>query len=159
MDDDYVWSFADGLARIKVHGKFGYIDHTGNFVIKPELPDGIDFSDGMARVVTEGPCGYFPDGLCGGMNPQLVDGGGEGRRCKFTYIDKAGKVITAARFDYARDFSEGLAPVKIGNQWGFIDKTGALVVTPALKTPSRFHPACLAFESTTCSAMLTNPGR
>ncbi len=78
MDDDYAWSFSDGLARIKVHGKFGYIDHTGNFVIKPELPDGIDFSDGMARVVAEGPCFYFPDGACGALNPENVGGGGRG---------------------------------------------------------------------------------
>ena len=68
---DYVWSFADGLARIKVKDKFGFIDHSGAFVIKPQLLDAFDFNDGMTRVVTEGPCFYFPDGLCGAFNPEL----------------------------------------------------------------------------------------
>src|SRR5262249_15058671 len=126
-----VWSFSDGLAMIKVKGKYGYIDHSGNFVIKPEFLDGIDFSDGMARVVTEGPCAYFPDGPCGFANRQHVGGRQQGAPtpCKFTYIDKTGRVITRERFDYARNFSEGLAPVRIGKLWGFIDKTGTLVVT------------------------------
>ncbi len=68
---DYVWSFSGGLARIKVKNKFGFIDHSGQFVIKPQFPDALDFNDGMARVVTEGPCVYFPDGPCGGVNPEF----------------------------------------------------------------------------------------
>jgi hypothetical protein len=130
--NDYVWSFSDGLAKIKVKGKFGYIDHAGAFVIKPELLDGTDFSDGMARVVTEGPCIYFPDGPCGFANLRNVGGTPKGPNasCKFTYIDKTGRVISHTRFDHARAFSEGLAPVKMEKLCGFIDKTGALVVTP-----------------------------
>ena len=115
--DDYVRSFSDGLAMIQVKGKFGYIDHWGNFVIKPQFLDGADFSDGMARVVTEGPCVYFPEGPCGIANLQYV--GGRQREnhtaCQFTYIDKTGRVITQARFNYARNFSEGLAPYKWGS--------------------------------------------
>jgi hypothetical protein len=130
--DDYVWPFEDGLAKIKVKGKVGYIDHSGEFVIKPQFLDGIEFSDGMARVVTEGPCVYFPDKGCGFANPEYVGGREEGKQtpCRFTFIDKTGRVITQERFDYAHDFSEGLAPVRIGSLWGFIDKTGALVVSP-----------------------------
>lgn len=124
---DYVWSFSDGLAMIEVKGKFGYIDHTGDFVIKAQFPYASDFSDGMAWVITEGPCVYMTDGPC--SEPQLA-GAGEGSRpaCKFSYIDKSGRVITQSRFDYARRFAEGLAPVRVGELWGFIDKTGAVVV-------------------------------
>lgn len=113
---DYVYAFSDGLAMIEVKGKFGYIDRSGEFVIKPQFLDGISFSDGMARVVTEGPCIYFPDSGCGFANPRLVGGkeGGNRPSCKFTYIDKTGEVITPRRFDYARDFSEGLAPFVLG---------------------------------------------
>jgi hypothetical protein len=137
---DYIWSFADGLARIKVKDKFGFIDHSGAFVIEPQLLDAIDFSDGVARVVTEGPCVYFPDGLCGAFNPDLVGGPtGPAAPCKFTYIDKAGMLITKARFDFARDFSEGLAPIRIGERWGFIDKTGSIVATPRFEDAESFH--------------------
>ncbi len=138
--NDYVWSFQDGLARIKVNGKFGYVDHSGAFVIKPEIPDGIDFSGGFARVVMEGPCVYFPDGGCGFANPQHVGGSKQqaDTACKFTYIDKTGRIITNARFDNGRDSSEGLAPVMIGQQWGYIDKTGTLVVRAQFDDASPF---------------------
>lgn len=136
--NDYVWSFRDGLAKIKVKGKFGYIDRTGRFVIQPELLDGTDFSDGMARVVAEGPCIYFPDGPC--ASPQRVGGSlnGPDASCKFTYVDKAGRVISLTRFDAARSFSEGLAPVKIGAFWGFIDKTGTMVLSPGFDDAEPF---------------------
>lgn len=138
---DYVWSFADGMARIKVKDKYGFIDHSGAFMIKPQLLDASDFNDGMTRVVTEGPCFYLPDGPCGAFNPESVGGrsSGPSAPCKFTYIDKAGTVITKARFDFARDFSEGLAPIRIGERWGFIDKTGSIVATPKFDDAEPFH--------------------
>ena len=135
----YVYSFSDGLAMIQVKGKFGYIDQSGTFVIQPQFPDGTSFSDGMARVVTEGPCVYFPDGPCGMMNPRIVGVQGVDQSpCKFTFIDKRGRIITKARFDHARDFSDGLAPVRFGQLWGFIDKTGALAVPPRFEDAEPF---------------------
>lgn len=41
-----------------------------------------------------------------------------------------GTYIAAPQFDNAGDFSEGLAAVKVKNNWGFIDKTGKLVIEP-----------------------------
>jgi WG containing repeat len=136
---DYVWSFADGLARIKVKDKFGFIDHSGAFVIQPQLLNAIDFHDGMARVVTEGPCVYLPDGPC--ADPEFVGGRrtGPAASCKFTYIDKSGTMLTKERFDFARDFSEGLAPVRIGELWGYIDKMGSIVITPRFEDAESFH--------------------
>jgi hypothetical protein len=126
----YVYPFSDGLALIQVKGKFGYIDRTGTFVIKPELPHAGHFSDGLAPVVVEGSCIYMTDGPCAG--PELVGkpDADNLRSCKFTYIDRTGRVITDNRFDAGRDFSEGLAPVRMGTLWGFIDKSGALVIAP-----------------------------
>ncbi|HIO50419.1 TPA: WG repeat-containing protein [Candidatus Poribacteria bacterium] len=44
------------------------------------------------------------------------------------YIDKTGKYVINPQFDSAGNFSEGLAPVRIGDdktgKWGCIDKTG-----------------------------------
>ncbi|PWT79589.1 MAG: hypothetical protein C5B58_13170 [Acidobacteria bacterium] len=138
---DYVWPFTDGLAKIKVHDRYGFIDHSGEFVIQPHLPDATDFHDGMARVVMEGPCVYFPEGACGPFNPVFV--GSRDKRetasCKFSYIDKKGNLVTKARFDDARDFSEGLAPVRIGALWAFIDKTGSMVIPPRFEDAEPFH--------------------
>ena len=32
---DYIWDFEDGIAKIKLNGKFGFIDITGNEVVAP----------------------------------------------------------------------------------------------------------------------------
>jgi hypothetical protein len=37
-------------------------------------------------------------------------------------------VIITPRFTRAKDFSEGLARVKVGNDWGYIDATGNMVI-------------------------------
>ncbi|HEX6046079.1 MAG TPA: WG repeat-containing protein [Pyrinomonadaceae bacterium] len=59
---------------------------------------------------------------------------------KSAYIDKAGKiVIDASLYENAGKFSDGLAPVKVSGQgWGFIDKTGALVIAPKFESTLGF---------------------
>ena len=133
-----VSSFSDGLAMIVVKGKSGYISHSGNFAIPPQFLAANNFSNGMAMVVAEGPCIYFPEGAC--ASPQFLGGenGNSDRSCKLTFIDKAGRVITRQRFDYARSFSEGLAPVKIERLWGFIDKQGVLKIPPKFEDAEPF---------------------
>jgi hypothetical protein len=134
--EDYVWPFSDGFAQIKVAGRYGYIDHTGNFVIPPKFLEASDFHDGMARVVLDGPCVYFADGPCRG--PVFVGGRQTGPPCKFTFINKSGQVLGTTPFDAARNFSEGLAPVKVGAFWGFIDKTGSFMIPPKFEDAEPF---------------------
>jgi hypothetical protein len=43
--------FSEGLASIKMGEKHGFIDKTGQIVIKPEYDSVTSFSDGMALVV------------------------------------------------------------------------------------------------------------
>jgi hypothetical protein len=52
---------------------------------------------------------------------------------KWGYLDKTGQLIIPFKFDYATDFSEGLAAVEIKGKCGYIDKTGEFVIPP------RFH--------------------
>jgi KWG Leptospira. len=65
---------------------------------------------------------------------------------KSSYIDKTGKtVIDASRYDSATHFSEGWAAVEIRHQgWGFIDKTGALVIPPKFEVASSFREGLAA---------------
>lgn len=53
---------------------------------------------------------------------------------KYGYIDQTGKIIIKPQFEYARDFSEGLARASIGDgdtyKNGDIDKTGKFVIGP-----------------------------
>jgi hypothetical protein len=43
-------------------------------------------------------------------------------------MDPSGKVVISAKFQRANSFHEGMAAVKVGERWGFINKTGKLVV-------------------------------
>jgi hypothetical protein len=87
----------------------------------------------MARVIVDGPCLYVrisEESPCPDFG--IVPKGtkiNDPPKCKYTYIDAAGHVLSR-RFDYARRFSEGVAPVQIDTRWAYIDKTGNLVVQP-----------------------------
>jgi hypothetical protein len=44
------------------------------------------------------------------------------------YIDRTGKIIIKPQYDLGCNFAEGLARVQVGNQWGYINKTGQYVI-------------------------------
>ena len=50
MKFDSVDSFSQGLARVMVGDKLGYINKAGNLVIKPQFLKARDFSEGLAAV-------------------------------------------------------------------------------------------------------------
>ena len=52
----------------------------------------------------------------------------ESSRPNVTY--ETGKLVILAQFDEAHSFSQGLAAVKVGSKWGFIDKSGKFVIQP-----------------------------
>ncbi len=49
--------------------------------------------------------------------------------------------LNSERYDYASDFSEGLAAVNVNHQWGFIDASGKMVIAP------QFNPYQTQFNS------------
>lgn len=130
----YVYSFSNGLAMIEVKDRYGYIDRTGKFVIEPRFLAGNGFSEGFARVVVEGPCVFVGDGPCADFNARGIGDKEESQKtsemCKFTFVDKQGRIITSRRFERAMDFSEGLAAVQVDGKWGFINKQGQIIISP-----------------------------
>jgi len=122
----HVSSFAEGLTAIETEGKVGYIDRTGSFVIPQKFLYGGSFHDGMAIVVVEGPCFAF---LFGDLVPLPAGLRQSGALCKYSFIDRAGSILSG-RFDGVEDFSEGVAPIQVGKLWGYVDKSGTIVVPP-----------------------------
>ena len=116
IDNPQVWGaceLSEGLACV-TSGKWGFIDTSGKFVIKPQFDEVSYFREGLASVT--------------------VWDKSKASRHKQGYIDKTGNVIIKPQFDVAQPFSEGLAAVgmKVGDdyQFGFIDKTGAMLIKP-----------------------------
>lgn len=70
---------------------------------------------------------------------------------KYGYIDINEKMVIEPRFDFAYDFSEGLAPVRIGTEedgrWGYIDKTGNMVIEPQFLEVKGFSEGLAAVKT------------
>ena len=116
--------FPQGLAAVKLEGKYGYIDRSGQMVIPPQFASADPFSEGLAAV-------------------QLDSAGNKGG-----YIDKSGKmVISGQEFSMARRFSGGLAAAQGKNdKYGYIDKTGKFVIPPQFYRAGDFSDGLAAVE-------------
>jgi hypothetical protein len=113
--------FRDGLALVETSGdepKFGFITDDGKYAIKAQYKEATVFSDGLAWVVSENAA------------PTAIDKKGE---TKFTLQDA----------EEVRLFKDGLAAFSMVNEegdekWGFVDKTGKVVINPQFKSVSNF---------------------
>jgi hypothetical protein len=92
-------------------------ERTGTFAINPQFDRAPRvFSEGLAAVRI-----------------------GDDNTGKYGYIDRTGKMVIAPQFDWALEFSEGLAKIVIANRDGFIDKSGRIVIVPSFDNALRFH--------------------
>jgi serine/threonine protein kinase len=145
---DAVANFSDGLARVRIDGRTGYINNRGKVVIQPIFDASLDFSDGLALAWISGQNrGYINKTGRFVIPPQF----GRNAANKFSeglasvcivstcgYIDKTGKFAIERKFTGAGSFSEGLAPVKSGGMWGYIDKSGNFVIKPQFDEAYQF---------------------
>lgn len=105
-------------------GKWGLVNDQGQMVIAPQF----DAVLGGSMSVNSGTTGINP--LSG-----FILGG------KWGLIDKTGKIIVPTKYNYPLFFRDGLAPINVGGEqgyvgtidggkWGFIDKIGKIVIEP-----------------------------
>lgn len=56
---DALWFFSEDLGRIKLSGKYGFINMNGDIVIPCQYDEAWAFVDGLARVKLNGRWGYI----------------------------------------------------------------------------------------------------
>ena len=105
--------FFGGLALVKVKRTWVFVDKTGNVVFRPSQEDAKYPLSGLDLDHLGHKWSYRPD------RDSLSN--------KWGYTDTTGTFIIAPQFDYADMFCYGLALVKAGGEYGFIDKTGRYV--------------------------------
>lgn len=124
------------------NGRWVYIDKTGKIVVEPQQASSVaaeEFHGGVARIVYRNPhnlhyskpapmkadgsrlpgydlsyVGQFSEGLVAVQKDRQPCG----------YLDDKWNVVIPPAFEAAGDFSQGLACVKKGGKWSFIDKQG-----------------------------------
>ena len=133
VQDPGIYPF-QGLSADGKTLKFGFIDADGKVLIQPEW-------DASAGASVLGQSVSFSEGLCGVMK----DG-------KWGYIDTGGHLAIPAQFDSAGhlsvgSFIEGLARVNLGNQVGFINKTGQYAINPQFYEAGDFHDGLAAVRT------------
>jgi hypothetical protein len=149
--------FHDGLACVCLTdgGNWGFIDHSGQFII-PCIFDGPgEFHEGMAIAHTKTESGYidkkgsfvFKDNkhwrasgnFSEGYAAVALDHGRGGG-----FIDKSGKLVIELPMCEVNDFHEGLCKVKNQSLYGFINKSGAWQIKPKFADASDFSEGLAA---------------
>lgn len=96
--------FSEGLAAAHLGVRSGFIDHSGRFVFDAPFDVSWGFSEGFVLVKSN---------------------------LKMCYYDRTGRRLATPPLDdnyYGHSFHEDLAAVQIKDKWGFMDKTGRLVI-------------------------------
>ncbi len=138
--------FSEGLSAVRDDrtGKWGFVDKLGKMVIAPKFLHSSNFHDGVAPVLINQeirnaiPSVISPEEA----NDEIMCG----LHGKSAFIDITGKIVITLQknvyFDCAGSFSDGLAAVRIGDRqtgkWGYIDKSGKMLVTPQFDAGSAF---------------------
>jgi len=130
--------FRQGLAAVKMNGKYGYINPNGSFVIFPRFDEAFPFSEELALVISEGLRGYIntkgdqeipflfaqAQSFSEGLAAAQLKADQKALASNFGYIDKTGKFHISPKYDYASKFREGVARVEVAGRTVFIDKNG-----------------------------------
>jgi hypothetical protein len=130
-------------AGLKVYAedKYGYIDKTGQIVVKPRYDSAGPFQGGVATVIQGGkektidtkgrpakrrkPPEAPPPAVPDANAPKPMKLGD-----RYGYQDKSGMIVIDPLFDEAGEFKAGLALVKVSGKVGFIDQQGKTVIEP-----------------------------
>ena len=123
-------AFYEGLARFEVDGRIGFIDSKGVVKIKPTYEYG---SPQSIRLM------YFSEGLC--HFEEINDAARDNKNLfygKYGYINKDGKIIIPAQFNYAGPFKNGIAVVSMNGNYGYINKSGKFIIPPIFANAGYF---------------------
>jgi hypothetical protein len=99
--------FNNDLALVVLNNQSGFIDVSGNEVIKCSFYIARSFSDGFAAVAV--------------MENGVV---------KWGFINKNGDIVIEPKYENVDSFREGYAAVSIKGKYGLIDKTGKFIFPP-----------------------------
>lgn len=126
------------LLPVKVSGKWGYVNGSGQLVINPQFDFAEEFHEGRGRICLGKPCDIWDTYSTSPTVPNTSLWG---------FIDTSGKVVITPKYPEVSTFSEGLATVCTGDcsskptqpfSRGYIDRDGKMVIPPQFGIASNF---------------------
>ena len=111
---DSIDDFHEGLALVKLNGKYGYVDTLGNLKIEAKFDEAHPFSNGLAKVK-----------LSKNEALALTNLDHAKKHPKYSFINPSGEIVIAdLAYDHIHAFSNDMALVYLKNEKFFINKTG-----------------------------------
>jgi len=92
--------FSEGVAKVKLNGKYNFINAEGKLLSEQWFDEAYKFFEGFARINLNG---------------------------KYNFINAEGKLLSERWFDGAWHFSEGFARVVLCRKWNHINKEGKIL--------------------------------
>lgn len=152
---DSIGRFNYGLAPAKIGYKYVYINMQGKIVLAGDYDNAEAFENGVAKV-TKRDSTYmintkgekvnvnvnqteFHDGLC--VVAKFVK---EEASIYYGYANEKMKLVIPYDYDEAYDFENGMALVKLGGKWGYIDTNGNWVIYREFDEKFRFSSVGVA---------------
>jgi len=138
-------------------GRWGFLDPMGGVAIRAKYRAVRGFGDGYAAVRDDrgwvlidrtGRSAGRYEGVSDLYSP--VDGmiRFADRSDRWGFLRTDGRLSVQPVYDGAKDFGEGLAPVRRGAWWGFIDRAGRQVIRPQFRDAAPFSEGLAAVQAT-----------
>jgi hypothetical protein len=158
--------FSEGYAAVLVDGRWGFINRSGAFAINPQYTAAHSFEKGRAFVRSPDFEWEYID-TRGNLvrtleTPDLfefeeTDNDFHDSRAlvfdfntnQYGYIDENGDMSIEFQYAEARNFSDGLAAIKISDSWGFIDPNNGTRIPPKYIEAGNFSEGLVAARENT----------
>lgn len=140
-NDEGGYDFSEGLARVKVNGKVGYINTNGELAIDAKWSNAGSFSNGRAWVESNAGISFINiDGeeiaKCDYSNIRFIGSFSDGlayiadnKTSRYGFLNEQGKLVIPCQYRFVGNFQNGYAFVQNEDKkYGIIDKNGGLSV-------------------------------
>lgn len=167
--------FVEGLALVSSDGvSYGFIDRLGNTAIPESFQFATPFNGGLSVAGITGSGGngdraIFIDrdgaNVFGETSYSTAQPFSEGMAAvktddgRFGFVDRSGALAIPAGFDFALPFSEGLAPVVVGDKVGYADRRGVTVIDPQFDAGDSFSEGLAAVALTGTVGYIDHTGK